>query len=92
MALGVNKNFQFQEFTREGWTPGSIIIVGTDGIRETHNEENEVFGLGRLREVIRKHAAEPAEKIQEGVIDALRTFQGDAPQEDDITLVVIKLL
>jgi len=92
MALGVNKNFQFQEFTREGWTPGSVIIVGTDGIRETHNEENEMFGLDRLREVIRKHAAEPAEEIQEEVIDALRTFQGDAPQEDDITLVVVKLL
>jgi sigma-B regulation protein RsbU (phosphoserine phosphatase) len=91
MALGVNKNFQFQEFTRDGWTPGSVIIVGTDGIRETHNEENEMFGLDRLREVIRKHAAEPAEKIQEEVIDALRTFQGDAPQEDDITLVVVKL-
>jgi len=26
------------------------------------------------------------------VIDALNTFQGDATQEDDITLVVIKLL
>jgi hypothetical protein len=26
MALGVNKNFQFQEFTREGWSPGSVII------------------------------------------------------------------
>ncbi|MGD8382333.1 MAG: SpoIIE family protein phosphatase, partial [Syntrophobacterales bacterium] len=31
MALGVQKNFQFQEFTREGLTPGSVIIVGTDG-------------------------------------------------------------
>ena len=76
---------------RESWTPGSVIIVDTDGIRETHNEENEMFGLDRLREVIRKHGAELAEKIQERVIDALRTFQGDAPQEDDITLVVVKL-
>jgi sigma-B regulation protein RsbU (phosphoserine phosphatase) len=92
MALGVQKNFQFQKFTREGLTPGSVIIVGTDGIRETHNEENEMFGLDRLREIIRKHAAESAEEIQQGVIDALRTFQGDAPQEDDITLVVIKLV
>jgi hypothetical protein len=27
MALGMNKNFQFQEFPREGWTPGSVIRV-----------------------------------------------------------------
>jgi sigma-B regulation protein RsbU (phosphoserine phosphatase) len=92
MALGVQKNFQFQKFTREGLTPGSVIIVGTDGIRETHNEENEMFGLDRLREIIRKHAAESAEEIQQGVIDALRIFQGDAPQEDDITLIVVKFL
>ena len=92
MALGVDKDFEFQEFTREGWTPGSVIVLGTDGIREAHNEENEMFGLDRLREVIRKHAAEPAEAIQDSVIHALRTFQGDAPQEDDITLVVVKLL
>jgi hypothetical protein len=23
----------------EGWTPGSVIIVDTDGIRKTHNEK-----------------------------------------------------
>ena len=51
-----------------------------------------MFGLDRLQEVIRKHAAESAEEIQQKVIDALRTFQGDAPQEDDITLVVVKFL
>lgn len=92
MALGVKENFQFQEYTRAGWTPGNVIIVGTDGIRETHNEEQEMFGLDRLQEVIRQHAAEPAAEIQRGVIDALRTFRGDAPQEDDVTLVVVKFL
>jgi sigma-B regulation protein RsbU (phosphoserine phosphatase) len=92
MALGVDKDFEFQQFTWEGWTPGSVIVVGTDGIREAQNRESEMFGLGRLREVIRKHAAEPAEAIQDAVIDALHEFQGDTPQEDDITLVVVKLL
>jgi serine phosphatase RsbU (regulator of sigma subunit) len=37
-------------------------------------------------------AAESAETIQNTVIGDLRTFQGDAPQEDDITLVLVKLL
>jgi len=92
MALGVDKNFEFKEFNREGWTPGSIVIVGTDGIREAHNEQSEMFGLDRLRQVIRNHGSQPAEAIQQAVIAALRTFQGDAPQEDDITLVVVKLL
>ncbi len=92
MALGVDENFKFQKFSRQGWTPGSVIVIGTDGIRETHNEAGEMFGLDRLREVIRRHGAEPAEAIQNAVIDAIHTFQGDASQEDDITLVVVKLL
>lgn len=92
VVLGIDEDFQFQEYTREGWTSGSIVIVGTDGIRETRNPEGDMFGLFRLQEVVRTHAAESAESIQNAVIDALNTFQGDATQEDDITLVVIKLL
>jgi sigma-B regulation protein RsbU (phosphoserine phosphatase) len=92
VAMGIDEDFQFQEYEREGWTSGSIVIVGTDGIRETRNSEGDMFGLFRLQEVVRTHAAESAESIQNAVIEALNTFQGDAPQEDDITLVVIKLL
>jgi len=92
IALGVVSDFRFSEYTRQGWDPGSIIIVGTDGIREARNQEGEMFGLSRLRDVIRKYAAESAESIQNAVISNLRAFQGDTPQEDDITLVVIKLL
>jgi sigma-B regulation protein RsbU (phosphoserine phosphatase) len=92
MALGVVKDFKYQEYTRQEWSPGSVIVVGTDGIRETHNEKNELFGMDRYREVIRRHGAEPAETIQNEIIGSLRAFQGDAPQQDDITLVVVKFL
>ena len=92
MTLGIDEDFQFQEYTRQGWTSGSIVVVGTDGIRETRNTDGEMFGLDRLQEVVRTHAAKSSELIQSAVLEALRTFQGDAPQEDDITLVVIKFL
>jgi sigma-B regulation protein RsbU (phosphoserine phosphatase) len=51
-----------------------------------------MFGLDLLRESIRRHAAESAEAIQNGIIEDLKIFRGDAPQEDDITLVVVKFL
>jgi sigma-B regulation protein RsbU (phosphoserine phosphatase) len=92
MALGVVEDTDYQKYTHEGWTSGSIAVVGTDGIREAQNVEGEMFGSDRLRESIRKRAAESAETIQNGIIEDLKTFQGDAPQEDDITLVVVKLL
>jgi sigma-B regulation protein RsbU (phosphoserine phosphatase) len=92
MALGVDKNIEFHEFGRQGWSAGSVIVVGTDGIREATGEQGEMFGLDRLREVIRKNVTEPADAIQKAIINELCIFQGDAPQQDDMTLVVVKLL
>jgi sigma-B regulation protein RsbU (phosphoserine phosphatase) len=51
-----------------------------------------MFGSDRLFSVIHSNAAKSAQIIQDAVIDALDSFQGDAPQEDDITLVIAKLL
>ncbi|UCG13163.1 MAG: SpoIIE family protein phosphatase [Deltaproteobacteria bacterium] len=92
MALGVVEDFKFQKHTHQGWTPGSIVVVGTDGIREAQNDKGEMFGLDRLREAIRKNASVSAKDIQNGIIEDLNIFRGEVPQEDDITLVVVKLL
>jgi len=92
MALGVVDDLSFREYTRHGWDSGSVLIVGTDGIREMRNKEGKMFGLNRLQDVVRKYASTSAESIKNAAIDALKDFQDDAPQEDDITLVVIKLL
>jgi phosphoserine phosphatase RsbU/P len=92
MALGVVEDYQFQVYERQGWVPGSILVVGTDGIHESRDREDSMFGQTRSREIVRKHSAASAETIQNAVIAALQDFKGDVPQEDDVTLVVIKLL
>ncbi len=92
MALGVVEDLEFKKYTHKGWTPGSIVMVGTDGIREAQNEKGEMFGWNRIYETMRKNAAQSAKNILNSIIENLSVFQGDAPQEDDITLVVVKLL
>jgi sigma-B regulation protein RsbU (phosphoserine phosphatase) len=92
VALGVLNDYRYQGRVLEGWTSGSIIVIGTDGIHESRSENDEMFGKDRLQDIIRQHADQSAEIIQAEVIATLRDFQGDSPQEDDITLVVIKLL
>jgi len=59
---------------------------------ETRNDAGEMFGFNRLHQVIFNNVAESAEAIQNAVIDALLSFKGNATQEDDITLVIIKFL
>jgi sigma-B regulation protein RsbU (phosphoserine phosphatase) len=90
-ALGVVEELSFQENIRRGWTPGSVLVIGTDGIWEARNRRDEMFGHERYQDAIRNHAADSAHSIQNAVIRAVESFMGDASQEDDITLVVFKL-
>jgi sigma-B regulation protein RsbU (phosphoserine phosphatase) len=92
MALGVDENFQYDEFSQTGWHSSDIILVGTDGIHETRNANGVMFGQERLRDIISRHADDSAKTIRDTVIDTLENFRGVAPQEDDVTLVVVKLL
>jgi sigma-B regulation protein RsbU (phosphoserine phosphatase) len=92
MVLGVDDKFQYDEFSQSGWNSSDIILIGTDGIQETRNENGVMFGHERLRDIIRRHADASAKTIRDMVIDSLRDFRGNASQEDDVTLVVVKLL
>ena len=92
MAMGVIDDAEYRDYTRQGWEPGSVVVIGTDGITETRNTAGELFGSERVREIIRANAAAPAAAIQAAVIQAVHAFRGEAPQEDDVTLVVVKLL
>jgi sigma-B regulation protein RsbU (phosphoserine phosphatase) len=92
IAMGVVDNAEYLDHTQRGWEPGSVIIIGTDGITETRNTAGELFGSERVREIVRANAAASAEGIQAAVIQAVQAFREEAPQEDDVTLVVVKLL
>ena len=51
-----------------------------------------MFGRNRVKEIIRRYADLGAEGIRLAIIDAVTAFRGEAQQEDDITLVVLKFL
>jgi sigma-B regulation protein RsbU (phosphoserine phosphatase) len=92
LVLGVAADYRYREYNHQGWTPGSVLVVGTDGISETRNAKNEMFGLARLKETMAKHSTASALAIQTAVIERLNQFRGKTGQEDDVTLVVVKLL
>jgi len=91
MVLGVDGAYAYEEFSRQGWNPGDIILIGTDGIHETRNEHDKMYGQLQLQNIIQQHAGDPAKEINTSVINSVREYRGAASQEDDVTLVVIKL-
>jgi len=69
---------------------GDILLIGTDGIWEACGPDGEQFGTDRLQGVVAASAEAPAETIIDTVLAAVETFRGEAPQGDDLTLLVIK--
>jgi PAS domain S-box-containing protein len=67
-----------------------IIVLYTDGITESINTDNEMFGDVRLKSVIRANASQSAEEILNNILTEVLKFSGSEPQFDDITLLVIK--
>ncbi len=70
--------------------PDDIAVLYTDGVTESINASEEMFGEERLKAVIRSHAKLPAKGLIEKILEAVTSFAGDEPQFDDITLMVIK--
>jgi len=89
LPLGVAQNWNYKDYTATV-KPGQILVLTTDGIMETHNEKGEMFGRVRLKAAIRANAGLESEGIRIAIIDAVTKFRGKAPQEDDITLVILK--
>ena len=71
---------------------GQIIVFGTDGIWEARNAVGEIFGKESLFEIIRQSAAGKAEEILAAIINSLNRFREAVSPEDDVTLVVVKVV
>ncbi len=66
-----------------------VLLMYTDGITEAQNAQKDFVDEDRLREVIRANLGRSARDIQDSVMAQVAAFVGDAPQSDDITLMVV---
>jgi sigma-B regulation protein RsbU (phosphoserine phosphatase) len=89
-ALGLDEDYKYNCNIAK-IRPGQVIFLGTDGIWETMNEQGDMFGLDRLRDLIRANAEKPAREIQGAVVEALDEFRGEQPFSDDVTMLVVKV-
>ena len=62
----------------------------TDGFLEAQNAGDVEFGRDRLLQVMRTSVSLPAEEIVQRLHDAVRSFSGGQPQNDDLTAVVCR--
>ncbi|MFC1713940.1 PP2C family protein-serine/threonine phosphatase [Candidatus Poribacteria bacterium] len=70
---------------------GDIALLYTDGITEAMNSDGEMFGAERLKDVVLGNLQLDSSGLIASVHNELVKFVGDAPQYDDLTLMVIKV-
>jgi sigma-B regulation protein RsbU (phosphoserine phosphatase) len=92
VPIGFVPEMSFEQAGPVQLATGDIIIIGTDGIWEATDESGEMFGKERLKEVIRNSSKDAAGSICQAVVEAVLNFGQPHPQEDDITVVVIRVL
>ena len=69
--------------------PGDRLFLYTDGVTEATNSSIELYGEERLSAFMNSHSGENAEEILHDLKADIYAFQGEAPQFDDITMLML---
>ncbi len=89
LVLGLDPDIQYNCNTLQLTHQRHLLIIGSDGVWEQENEQQEQFGKERVKEIIQNyHQSQPAQIIQQ-ITEKVTLFRGNTEQADDITLVVI---
>ena len=71
--------------------PGDRLVLYTDGLTDVMNGDGERYEFARLLELLRAGATLSAAELVDTTLAELAAYQGDAPQYDDMTLLVVEV-
>lgn len=69
--------------------PGDRLFLYTDGVTEATDASNELYGEERLNQFMNGHVQDTAEDVLRGLKQDIDQFVGEAPQFDDITMLML---
>lgn len=75
---------------KETWNPGDLLVMYSDGITEAINEDAEMYGIDRFKQLVFKNKHLTPVEIKQKILTDLNNFQDGSIPHDDITLVVAK--
>ncbi len=89
LLLGMQPDPPYEEGT-VSLAQGDILVIYTDGIIEQPRGE-DFYGEDRLLDVVRAGKELSAAKLKKRIIDSVMEYSEDGNNDDDLTLVVIKV-
>lgn len=89
--LAIKKELQFSA-KKVDLKPGDFLVCYSDGIVESLDDNEQVFGYDRIEEILSSERFSTSRDLLETLITEVRIHIGTAEQFDDITAVVIRVL
>ncbi len=89
MPIGIDEEATWTQMSMR-IEPGEMLVLYTDGIPDAENGDGAVFKERKLIEIVQANMGVSAQEMQRAILEAVQNFVGDAPQFDDITLLVIR--
>ena len=89
IVLGFKENYPFREDTLL-LLPGDTLLIYSDGITEAKNSDGAFFEEERLIDSMARFSSGSAQDLLDQVISDVKSFTGNAPQSDDMTLLVLR--
>jgi serine phosphatase RsbU (regulator of sigma subunit) len=94
LGLKLDAGEMFERLLEEEVVPlnvGDLYLFFTDGITDAMNVHDDYFGEARLGRLLEEHAHLPPEELRERVLREIGAFAGDVPQQDDMTMILLRV-
>lgn len=91
-VLGFMEDLNFPISSDYDVSKGDIFLFFTDGLFESTNNRGEQFGKNNLIQLINSLKDGNAQQISQEINKELNLFCGNQSRQDDITLVVVKMV
>ncbi len=89
IPLGINRKETYDTIELK-LESQDIIICLTDGIVDAMNLSGEVFGLERVKNILKNYSVTNANTIVNSIFREVEEWAKNTPQWDDMTIVVVK--
>ncbi len=91
LIFGIKKDVIFEQKVTN-LEIGDLLFLYTDGIIEAENHQHEFFGLNRLKSILQESINMPPQELIDHIMNQVRIFTGVRHFNDDITMVVMKII
>jgi len=92
VPLGIRPDTKYSGDAEVQLASGDMVLLLTDGIEEAMAPDESFFGIDRTLEVVRANRERPAKEILRELYRAVREFSRNAPQVDDVTAILLKVI